>query len=147
MEERSGENKAPATLTAMKWLFCLFILTGCYRNHLYVQQEWINSTFLASSKVGTPDPRTSNPPIGQRLLIAWDFPKSLFDQGLTLIATVRLWNNTQTTLNLPIDRKRDTAAFFFPNATSDIDRKILTYLVQVTTSNGEIGATWEHHFW
>lgn len=103
--------------------------------------------FLASSKVQTPDPRQACPPIGQRLIIAWDFPKSLFLEDLTMVATVRLWDNTEKVMTKHIDRKRDVIAFFFPKGTDCVDRRILTYKVQICSANGEEVEKWEHHFW
>ena len=105
-----------------------------------MQQEWVDANFLASSKVGTPDPRKEHPPIGQRLIIAWDFPKSLFQENLTTVATIRFWDHSEQVVTCPVERKRDTTAFFFPG-------KILTYLVQIVSNSGEVVETWEHPFW
>ena len=80
-------------------------------------------------------------------MIAWDFPKSLFQKDLTLVATVRLWDNTQRVLVYPIERKRDSTAFFFSNDQPGIDRRILTYRVQIFSENGDLVEKWEHHFW
>lgn len=126
-------------------LFLLSICSGCYKNHLYVQQEWIDRDFLASTKVGTPDPRQSNPPEGQRLIVAWDFPKSMFAEELTLHVIVRLWDNTEQVFSQPLDRKRDLATFYFP--VKEKEKKILTYLVQVANGEGKVIETWKHHFW
>ena len=117
------------------------LLSGCYRHHLYVQQEWVDRNFLASTRVGTPDSRQTDPPEGQRLLIAWDFPLSQFQRSLTMLVTVRFWNDKQQTLSFPLDRKRGCTAYFFSK------EKILTYLVQVITQDGKIIETWKHHFW
>jgi hypothetical protein len=133
--------------TLSKATFGLVCLTGCYKNHLYVQQEWVDASFLASSHVGTPDPRQEHPPHGQRLLIAWDFPRSLFDEKLTLEITVRLWNNTQEVLLHPVERKRGYEALYFPNADPCDDRRILTYRIQVLNAEGTVLETWKHHFW
>lgn len=112
-----------------------------------MQQEWVDAEFLASSKIGTPDPRQEHPPCGQRLLLAWDFPRSLFDEKLTLVATVRFWDNTQEVLFHPVERRRSYTAYYFPNPEPSGDRKILTYQVQVVSSNGTVIETWKHHFW
>ena len=144
---RSGEKIAPATLFGCVLIMCMSLLTGCYKNYLYVQQEWVDANFLASSKVQTPDPRQEHPPKGQRLIIAWDFPKSLFQENLTMVATVRLWDNTQTVYRQVLERKRDIKALFFANDDAGIDRRILTYRVQIFNARGcEVGK-WEHHFW
>lgn len=134
---------APATLV----ILCICLLSSCYKNHLYVQQEWVDANFLASSKVHTPDPRQACPPLGQRLIIAWDFPKSLFLEDLTLVATVRLWDNTEQVFSRHLERKRDVTALFFPRGTDCVDRRILTYKIAVFAANGEEVTKWEHHFW
>lgn len=128
-------------------LIFLFLFSGCYKRHLYVQQEWVDANFLASSKVHTPDPRQDHPPRGQRLIIAWDFPKSVFEKGLTMVATVRLWDNTQQVFRHPLIRKRDITALFFSNAVVDIDRRILTYKVQVFAADGQEVEKWDHQLW
>ncbi len=110
-----------------------------------MQQEWVDANFLASSKVHTPDPRQEHPPKGERLIIAWDFPKSMFQKELTMVATVRLWDNTEQVSSRLIDRKRDVIALFFPS--DGRDRKILTYRVQIFAKDGQEVETWEHHFW
>lgn len=117
------------------------LFAGCYRGHLYVQQEWVDRNFLASTHAGTPDPRQNNPPEGQRLLIAWDFPRSLYSCGLDLVATVRFWNENQISQRIPVVRRRGYEALFFPN------EKILTYRVDVVGSNGEVIESWKHQFW
>jgi len=100
---------------------------------------------LASSKVQSPDPRAENPFLGQRLIIAWDLPHSLFDEDLEWVATVRFWNHVQEVRQGPIARRRDCTALFFPED-GTLDTEILTYRVQVMSGNREV-EVWEHHFW
>jgi len=129
----------------MDWKFkfavIALVFSSCYRHHLYVQQEHVDRNFLASTHVNTPDPRQSNPPEGQRLLIAWDFPRSIFMKDLSLFATVRFWDDTEQDFVEPIQRKRGYHAFYFPR------KKILTYRVQVVSKDQDIIETWKHHFW
>ncbi len=127
--------------------FSLFFSVGCYKNYLYVQQEWIDREFLASSKVNTPDPRQAHPPEGQRLLVSWDFPKSVFSEGLDLHLTVRFWDNTEQYFTQALERKRDIATFYFPSEKHNGDKKILTYLLEVKNQSGETVQVWKHHFW
>lgn len=134
-------------LKIAKWIFCLSLLASCYKSHLYVQQEKVDANFLASSFVNTPDPRQEDPPIGQRLLIAWDFPLSSFRKHLQLKTTVRLWDQSEKVYYLPLERKRDSTTYFFPNKAPSLDKKILTYRIDVFTEEGEILESWEHHFW
>lgn len=117
------------------------LLTGCYKNHLYVQQEWIDRNYLASSQVGTPDPRQACPPQGQRLLVSWKYPKVLLDEQLQLQITVRFWDNSEEVICHPVDRSWGSASFFFS------ETKILTYKIDVVNQCNEIIETWQHHFW
>lgn len=127
--------------TAATILFFLFFCTSCYKDHLYVQQEWVDRNFLASSRVGTPDRRQKNPPTGQRLLVGWRFPLNRVCEGLKILLTVRFWDNLEEVLVHPIDSSKGTVAFPF------FDRKILTYQIQVVSGSGEVIETWEHQFW
>ena len=124
----------------------LFNLVSCYKNHFYVSEESIDRNFLASSHIGTPDPRQADPPIGQRLLVSWQFPKSVFEKDLELQVTIRFWDDTQKTYLEPINRKRDYTSFFVPHETGK-DTRILTYRVQAISKTGEVVGHWDHQFW
>jgi hypothetical protein len=121
--------------------FFLTLFTSCYKDHLYVQQEWVDRNFLASSHVNTPDPRQEHPPQGQRLLIAWRFPQNLIDQQLNLVLTMRFWDNTEEEQIRPIRNSRGYTAFNFLN------EKILTYRIQIIDADGDVVERWEHQFW
>ncbi|HEY4254959.1 MAG TPA: hypothetical protein VGM34_01265 [Chlamydiales bacterium] len=123
----------------------LYIFSGCYKNHLYVQQQTVDRDFLASSIVGTPDPRQAHPPAGQRLLVGWSFPREYFEEPLTLVCTVRFWNHEEQEISTPLETRRGSEAFYFP--VSDKNHKILTYRVDVKNESGEIVESWKHHFW
>ena len=110
-----------------------------------MQQECLDANFLASSRIGTPDPRLENPPCGQRLLIAWCFPEDLFRQNLTLQITVRLWDNSEVREQLDVESKQSHKALFFPS--SGQERRILTYRIVVTTKEGEVVEIWKHPLW
>lgn len=147
---RCGLNKTPTTLSGdfalMKWripfFFAIFNLASCYKDHFYVGQEQIDRNFLASSHVLTPDPRQEHPPQGERLLVSWDFPGSIFKKQLELQLIVLFWDETQQVIRQPIERKRDFTTFFFPK-----EKRILTYLVQAVSKEGNIEGKWEHQFW
>ncbi len=122
----------------------LFCLAGCSTtsSYLYVQQETVDICYLASYKVDTPDPQLENPPEGQNLLIAWSFPKSVFDQTLTIELNMRLWSNKEQIYQIAVDRKRDVTALFFPQSDP-----ILTYQIHVLNGAGKVVETWDHQFW
>lgn len=106
-----------------------------------MQQEWVDRNFLASSHVGTPDPRQECPPQGQRLLVSWKFPPNILSQNLRLVATIRYWDNTEEIFSDPIDRAWGYVAF------KCFKERILTYKVEVLDEYGDVIEVWEHHFW
>jgi len=130
----------------MKWLCLLTVLlTGCYKNHLYVQQESLDINFLASSKIGTPDPTRENPPRGQRLLIRWNFPTDLFERELTLHVMVRFWDNSEEEQQVAVETKRSNTALAFPLKAAR--GHILTYRVVAKDGEGQIVSSWNHPLW
>ncbi len=130
-------------------LLCLALLfSSCYKNHLYVQQEWVDEKDLASYFVGSPDPRRQNPPVGQKIIVNWDFSRPLFLSEMDhILVTVHFWNHEEKKVEAPIDRRRGYVSFFFPNPTQDPVKKILTYRVQVFRKDGSLFETWKHQFW
>ncbi len=106
-----------------------------------MQQEWVDRNFLASTHVGTPDPRQECPPLGQRLLVAWRFPANIVGSGLNLVLTVRFWDNVEEKIVRPIASSHGYEAFNF------FDDQILTYKIVVVNQAGDIVEIWEHHFW
>ena len=133
----------------IKLVLCLglFIFSGCYKNHLYVQQEWVDREFLASSHVGTPDYRQKDPPQGQEIIVSWDFPLSQYQKEMQGVLTVRFWNNIQDMISFPIEGRKGTKVFYFEDKTKDKSKKILTYKIDILSQNGEVLETWEHQFW
>ena len=76
-------------------------------------------SYLASSHVGTPDPRKKHPPVGQTLSIAWDFPLSIFRENLDMVVTVRFWDNKQDVFCSPIEINRGNKVYRFQDDTID----------------------------
>ena len=125
----------------------LFCTLGCSGNYLTVHQERIDREFLASSHVGTPDPRQKDPAKGQRLIVSWDFPLSLYRQDITLLLTVRFWDTTEESRRFSINHKRGLKTFFFKNQDDLVGKKLLTYRVDALSAKGETLSVWEHQLW
>ena len=123
------------------------MLSGCYKNHLYVQQQSVNKYYLASSKVDTPDFRQKNPPDDEQIVVAWDFPISEFRKDLNLKLTVRFWDNQEVDKSCHLKRKRGFKKFVFTNLENEKNKRILTYKVDVFDKNNNLVSQWEHQFW
>jgi hypothetical protein len=130
-----------------KALLLLLLFTGCYKGHLYVQQETVDKNYLASTWTKTPDYRADTPPYGQNLLVAWDFPLSTYRRELALDITVRFWDNTEAKLVQKLGRRRGSNSFFYPNPGHIKEKKILTYKIDVVAGDGEIIEVWKHQLW
>lgn len=131
----------------LRWIWVIFFLSSCYRDHLYVQQQWITSSYLASNFVGSPDYRLKNPPHGQKLCIAWDFPLNLFEEKLSLHVIVRLYNQEEKKYTHEIERKRGWKTYFFPFCEDEKEKEILTYKVEVYNKKMELVDEWKHQLW
>lgn len=117
-----------------------FFLASCGRSHLYVQQMVLDREYLASTHVGTPDRRQTNPPQGQRFLVGWHFPSNLFAEGLRLALTARFPDQTELVFSEPVKKTWGYAEFQFP-------RRLMTYRIQVINQWDEVVETWEHQLW
>lgn len=110
-----------------------------------MQQEWLNASYLASHFVSSPDYREK--PTGEKIIVAWDFPYNLFEKGLHLVTTVRLYDLTEKQFTYTLPRKRDTKSYFFPNPDNKQENQVLTYRVDVYDKNEQLIESWEHHLW
>lgn len=122
-------------------------MTSCYKNYLYVHHEKMDSSFLASTHVGTPDPRLKHPPEGQRICISWDFPLSIYRENLTMISTIRFWDNKQDVLVYKIPRKRGYISYKFQDDSLNKNKRILTYKIEIFNEDGDLVDQWKHQFW
>lgn len=129
------------------YIFLVFFLSSCYQGHLYVQQERVNKSFLASVQIGTPDYRQKNPPKGIRVITSWDFPNSIYKKNLFAHLTVRFWNNEEKVIVFPLESKRGDKAIYFENLNDDPSKKILTYKLEIKRENGDMVEVWKHHFY
>ena len=132
-----------------KWLLLpvFVLLASCGKQYLTVHQERIDRDFLASTFVGSPDPLQKAPPLGQRLILSWDFPLSLYREELTLFLTIRFWDNTEEKIAFAPERKRGIRTYFFENMEELQSKKLLTYLVEAKNRQGKTVSTWQHQLW
>jgi hypothetical protein len=107
----------------------------------------MDSSYLASTHTKTPDPRKKHPPEGQKISVAWDFPLSIYRENLTLMTTVRFWDNKQDVFVYKIPRKRGYISYKFQDDSKDKNKRILTYKIDVFNEDGVLTAQWKHQFW
>jgi hypothetical protein len=125
----------------------IVFFSGCQQYYLSVCQEWVDVRYLASTHVGTPDPRQDHPPIGQMLILDWRIPKEIFKKKPEIVLDLILWNYTQRQIHIPVKRPMDFATYRLFNEEYDKTGGILTYKAQIVTQDGAIFREWKHQLW
>jgi hypothetical protein len=132
--------------TILTLLSCL-LLSSCTKEYITVYTDYLSHQNLASYHVGTPDPCLDNPPIGQRLHIAWSLPKEfLCKEDLYLNITIRFRNKQELNKQVLIDQATGTYIYTLINEEYFKIDGILTYKVDLF-ANDEIIVEWRHQLW
>ncbi len=129
-------------------LAALLALTfSCSQGHLFVTTRYLDHSYLASSHVGTPDPRQCAPFCGQELIIHWDLPPAYMAcEKLHFLLFVRFGNATQEIVKIPIARSRGNYVYRLLNAAYRQRGGIATYKVEVRSDEWVL-ETWTHQVW
>lgn len=138
----------------MKYLAYFFIgtlilemVTSCSAPPISVQTEYITVDHLASTYVGTPDPRQVCPPAGQRLIIGYSLPKDYLRYStLSLYIKLRYRNREEQELNIPIFKCRGNYIIDILNEQYCETGGILTYIIEVR-GDDKVLNTWRHQLW
>ena len=128
-------------------LLCLLFLTGCDKYYLSLRQIPIDATYLASSHVGTPDPRQANPPHGQKIVLQWAVPPELLQKNPQIVFRVIYNNHTEKTFVYPIESRMGYEVYSLLNQDYDAVGGILTYRADIMTPDKNIYREWKHQLW
>ena len=131
------------------WLFLPIILltAGCGKYYLSVQQQWIDINYLASTQVRTPDPRRSNPPLGQMIIIDWKIPNALLKEKPYILLDLIFWDYTTQTLKIPIEHPLDYTTYELLNEEYEKKGGILTYKAAIANQDGTLFKEAKHQLW
>lgn len=125
----------------------LCFLTGCQKYYLSLRQVPIDAAYLASSHVGSPDPRQSNPPVGQKVVMQWSVPPDLLVEKPELVLQVIYKNHTQEEIIYPIQYRSGREVFSLLNENYRSKGGLLTYQAKIRTQQGQIYREWKHQLW
>ncbi|MDN3508192.1 MAG: hypothetical protein P0S94_04655 [Simkaniaceae bacterium] len=120
------------------WILLLLLFTACDKYYVDVKKEQISRATLASSYVGSPDPRQQNPPSGEKLMITWRLPKEALKDPLTLKIQIIYTDFEEETKLLPIDSRRGL------HITPLSKKPILSYKAEIVTLSGKEIESWTH---
>jgi hypothetical protein len=126
----------------------LLSLASCSRSILSVRQQWVDSRYLASTHVGTPDPRQEHPPFGQQLVIYWWVPNHVLEKNPELDLSVIFWNFTQKKITFPIHSNSGYKVYSLLDEEFQDTGGLLTYKAEINTP-GETQpfGEWKHQLW
>lgn len=128
-------------------LLGLLTLASCTRCHLFVRNEYIDHTYLASCRVDTPDPLKCHSFCGQQLTIWWHFPRSYRAYSdLHIILRLRLRNFTESRVEIPVTRLWNFYVYRLLNCDYAQTGGILAYQLEVW-GGGQLLETWTHQVW
>lgn len=131
-----------------QWLIFLSLLcASCEKYYLSVKREAVDRTKLASTFVGSPDPRQKNPPRGQELILEWRLPESSLLEKPVLVLSVIYKNHTEEKVCYPITRRRGVVTYSVLNEEYKKTEGFLTYKAEVLTADDTILKEWKQHLW
>jgi len=128
-------------------LFCLFSLAGCEKYYLSLRQVPVDVEYLASTHVGTPDPRQSDPPFGQKVVMQWAVPPEMLPDKPCLIFHVIYKNHTEEEIIYPIEDRSGMEVFSVLNEQYREKGGLLTYHAEIRTKDGTVYREWTHQLW
>lgn len=125
----------------------LLLLCGCEKYYLSVKRELVNRDRLASTYVGSPDPRQKNPPKGQELTLEWRLPEEALQEKLVLVLDLIYRDYTRKSICHPIDRKRGIFTYSLLNQELKEKEGFLTYKAEIQNEKGEVIKQWKQQLW
>ena len=120
----------------------LFLLSSCSRPLLQVHSEFVTGEELASYIVKTPDHRKEDPPVGQRLQVAWN----MLEETGEIALHMRFGNMEEKSVRKTVHQK--SGLFNYSLLRDDYFSKkgISTYRAELIV-DGEVVAEWHHALW
>ena len=126
--------------------FCL-VLSGCKRYDLTVTQQIINQEYLASSHVGTPDPRQACPPYGRRLIISWQIPREILNKHPKIELDIIYWDYTEGHLTYEVSERKGYVLYSLLNREFVEKKGLLSYRAKMVTEEGKVYRSWKQQLW
>ena len=130
------------------FLFILFpFLSSCQKYYLSVKHEHINQGSLASTFVGSPDPRKEDPPYGQELTLQWRLPPDALNQELNLLLKIVYRDFTEEVHIHRVERRRGVLTFSLLGEKFLEKKGFLTYKAEIKKTDGTVLKEWEQKLW
>jgi hypothetical protein len=128
------------------WILCL-LCASCQRYGLLVHRQRVDASYLASTHVGSPDPRQKCPPHGQLLVAEWWVPAWLLERAPRLKLHILFRNYSEEVVEFPICRRLGYESYPVLDAKFDETGGLLTYRAEIVTGDGQVFREWKHQMW
>lgn len=128
-------------------ILLLVLLFSCDKYYISVRQMPVNAGYLASTHVGTPDPRQAHPPLGQKLIINWVVPPEVLTQDPKVVLYLVYKDHTEKKISYPILYRNGMEVYSLLNEEFENKKGLLTYRAEIVTQEGEIYKEWKHQLW
>lgn len=125
----------------------LVLLTGCAKNSLSVRQMSMGVSSLASSFVGSPDPRQENPPKGEMLVVNWRVEDWILLEQPRLVLEVVLKNYEKRREEVEIYAPSGYLTYPVVGEEFEETKGILTYRALLIGETGEVFQSWQQQLW
>jgi hypothetical protein len=133
-------------LTCLASFICIFSLSSCSRYYLTCDRQSRNTSYLASSFVGSPDPLSHAPINGEQLVLAWHVPSS-FENKAHIELHLTYWDYTQEVLNITVKDRLGRYTLENLGASFEKNKGIIAYKAVMTDPKGKVFQTWEHQLY
>ncbi|QVL56698.1 MAG: hypothetical protein KFB93_04765 [Simkaniaceae bacterium] len=129
------------------FILLLLFLSGCEKYYLSVKREHVDQSKLASTYVGSPDPRQKNPPKGQELIMEWRLPRETVEEKMTLVLELLYKNYTQETISYPVSSRRGVITYSLIGKKYKEKEGLLTYKAEIRDEKGTVLQEWKQQLW
>lgn len=131
----------PIAITALS------LLSGCHRQSLYVQSDYITYMDLASYQVESPDPRKECPDTGQRLFVRWSLRNDCYMPGDTdLYLDLRFCNGCEKIVRVAVTTASGYYIYRLYNEDFFDTGGIVAYQAHIVAA-GDVIESWHHQVW
>lgn len=128
-------------------IFLLLVLCSCDKYYLTVKRQYIDVAKLASTFVGSPDPRQKNPPKGQELIMEWRLPEEAMEEEITLVLSIIYRNHTEKTICYPLKRRRGVVTYSLLGKQYKETEGLLTYKAEIVGKDQTVIKQWKQQLW
>ncbi len=122
-------------------------MTGCEKYYLSLKREVVDQNSLASTFVGSPDPRQKHPPHGQELVLEWRLPPQALGEPLTLNLHVLYGDMTEGVFHYPVNRQRGIETYRLLDPLFGERKGFISYRAEIANQDGEVIKEWQQKLW